>query len=507
MHNENNGQYPGYVPPTHPNPPQSHEPHMHVDVNAPAAVPVSTPGGQPHPVQAQAQQQPVHPGYATAPVPTPQPTSASPVPPSGGYVPPSDAGMPQPEPPSKKKGSTIVLIVIAVLLVLGLGGWLIASITGYFVPAMEKADDAAFNAGEKIEEVIDAPNQDLDKNLANVVAETAMPSIATIYTYATPDKASNYYDILDMMLGNGRAAVEETVSEPVMTGLGSGVIIRDDGYIITNNHVVDGAEKLMVNIGDDSFEGTLVGTDPSSDIAVVKIEPGDVKLDKIEIADSNNLSIGDWVMALGAPLGYEQSATTGIISALGRDSVMEDGNGGMTIYANMIQTDAAINSGNSGGALVDDEAKLVGINTLVAADSTGMGQADNLGFAIPSTYAIAIANQLIDNNGKVSHAKLGVSLDVDEEADGAVVALVSEGSSAEQAGLEEGDVIVAINGQKIASPEDVVFDIRASQPGDKVKITVDRNGQTQDVVVVLGNDNVNDSPQAQGNGKLIAPRK
>ena len=543
MHNPDNNTN-GQVPSSAPAAGAPQESPMHVDVDAPSATPIPdpepmqvphqsapavTPVTQPEaaaqpspvstPVQSGYQAQPAipHPVPGVTNLPPqarpvdapvaqshayqqPQPVQTPPTPPTPPMATASAAPASEPK---KGNGGMIALIVIAVLLVIALGGWLVASITGSLVPAMDKIDDSAYEAGEKVAEVIDAPNQDLDKNLANVVAETAMPSVVTIYTYATPERSSYYYgDMFDMFFG-GRGnsdtqdVIEEEEMEPVMTGLGSGVIIRDDGYIITNNHVVDGADKLMVNVGDESFEGTLVGTDPTSDIAVVKIEPGDTKLQKIEVADSDDLFIGDWVMALGAPLGYEQSATTGIISALGRDSVMDDGNGGTTIYADMIQTDAAINSGNSGGALVDDEAKLVGINTLVAASGTGTGQADNLGFAIPSNYAIAIANQLIDNGGQAAHAKLGVSLTPDDDAAGAVVAEVVEGGAAAEAGIQAGDVIVAVNGESTDTPEDVIFDIRASQPGEKVTVTVERNGAEQDIQVTLGSDSDDQAQQAQ----------
>lgn len=515
MHPDNNnasGQVPGYVPPQQQNPPVPENP-MHVDVNAPVATPIPDPrqqaaagvpvaGSESLPLQAQhVPPQAYAPGTASAvqfePQPAVQQVSPPPAPPveppSGGAQ--GESAAPAPDGQKKGNGTTIALIIVAVLLVISLGGWLIASVAGALVPAMDKLDAGAYEEGEKVAEVIDAPNQDLDKNLANVVAETAMPSVATIYTYATPEKSPSYEEMFDMLFGRGNGThggagdvIEEDVeAEPVMTGLGSGIVIREDGYIVTNNHVVSGADKLMVNIGDESFEGELVGTDPSSDIAVVKIEPGDAKLHKIEVADSDKLRIGDWVMALGAPLGYEQSATTGIVSALGRDSVMDDGQGGITIYADMIQTDAAINSGNSGGALVDDEARLVGINTLVAASGTGAGQADNLGFAIPSNYAIAIANQIIDNGG-ASHAKLGVSLSASEDADGAVVANVVADSAAAAAGIQEGDVIVAVNGEKTETPEEVIYDIRASQPGEKVTVSIERDGQTQDIEVALGSD-------------------
>lgn len=396
---------------------------------------------------------------------------------------PPDASLQSGDKNGKLRASTIVLIVISILLIIGIGGWILGGINGLF----GELDENAYEKGEEIANVLDASNQDLDLNLANVVAEKAMPSIVTIYTYARPAQSSSHYDILDIMFGSPDSGETAEETESVMTGLGSGVIIRDGGYILTNNHVVQGADTIMVAVGDDTYEGTVVGTDAESDLAVVKVDAGKAKLTPISIADSDNLRIGDWVMAIGAPLGYEQSATTGIVSALGRNTVMSDGEGGYTIYAEMIQTDAAINSGNSGGALVDDEARLIGINTLVAAGDSGV-QADNLGFAIPAKYAVFIANQLIDGSGRVEHAQLGVSLESPEEGEGALVSEVVEGSAAAAAGIQVGDIIVSFDGDKVSTPEDVIFEVRASRPEDKVPLTVVRGRQEQDMTVVLGSD-------------------
>lgn len=411
--------------------------------------------------------------------------------PQTSYERPAPSPMPSSPPegdkPNKMHASTVVLLIISVMLIVGIGGWLAVSALGGIDSIFERLDGEAYDAGEEISTAIDAPNQDLDLNLANVVAEKAMPSIVTIYTYAKPAQSSSHYDILDFMLGYSDSDKSEQEVESVMTGLGSGVVIRDGGYIVTNNHVVQGADEVMVAVGDETYEGTIIGADPASDLAVVKIDPGKEKIAPIATADSDALRIGDWVMAIGAPLGYEQSATTGIVSALGRDTVMDDGQGGYTIYAEMIQTDAAINSGNSGGALVDDEARLIGINTLVAAGDWG-GQADNLGFAIPVNYALFIANQLIDNGGVVAHALLGVTVDTPEEGVGAVVTEVVEGSAAEAAGIQAGDVIIMFDEGKVSAPEDVIFGVRASQPGDEIPLTIVRGGQESDIVVVLGSD-------------------
>lgn len=543
-----------------PTPPQPQENPMHIDMDAPKATPmthtqfvqerleetasaVGVPAEQaqvpqpttqpsPHPVQPQqAQPQgyvPIAPnpqyhqtygtpvtqvhsahsdGNNTATVPPVPPTQ----PPAGNTAVPATPA-PQGDGGKKKgNGGMIALFIVAIVLFLGIGTWLALSFTGAMDNVFQQTDEQVIEAGEATEDkLLDAPNQDLDPNLANLVAEKAMPSIVTIYTYEKPVQSNDgYSDILELLMNRGQGneyieedAVEDIADASVMTGLGSGVIIREDGYILTNNHVVDGADKLMVSLGDDSFEGEIVGTDPESDLAVVKVDAGK-KLDAIEVADSNNLRIGDWVMAIGAPLGYEQTATTGIVSALGRDSVMDDGQGGTTVYANMIQTDAAINSGNSGGALVNDQAELIGVNTLVAASSDGYSQADNLGFAIPSTYAIAIANQIIED-GVANHAKLGVVVALDEETGDTVVTEVVEDGAAAAAGIKAGDVIVSFDGDKVTMPDDVIYGVRSNQPGDEVIVTIQRDGQEQDVKVVLGGEDVEkaqDNATDKDNGK------
>lgn len=416
------------------------------------------------------------------------------VPPTGGHSYPQSA----PTPPKKSNGGTVALIVLAVLLCCGLLIAIISAVASGVSGNWEKIEPSqnmsVIEKNDKDSIFEGLVNQDEDQNLANAVAEAAMPSVVSIYTFASP--SAQYSDMLDLLLGS-RENMDATSQEPVMAGLGSGVILNEDGYIITNNHVVAGADSLMVNVGDESFDGEVVGTDPESDLAVVKIDAGDTKLVPIELGDSDALKIGDWVMAIGSPLGYEQTATTGIVSALGRDSVMpSETDGAITIYANMIQTDAAINGGNSGGALVDDEARLIGINTLVAANDQG-GQADNLGFAIPANYAVDIANQIIDN-GKASHAKLGVSLQEDENGEGAVVAAVVPDSAAAKAGLAQGDIITAVNGKKVSSPEDVVYDVRALAPGSEAEITYTHNGQEQKTKIVLGSDEEDQAEQPVG---------
>lgn len=449
---------------------------------------------------AQATPQPPYPHYAqqvphtdntayTSQTPQYAPPTTPPVPPAGPGTgaPSSSDGTP------KKSNGSLVMAVFALCISAFLAIWVIASVftggIGSFTPTT-MTDQGQVSA--TIVNASDFENQDFTPNLANVVSEAALPSVVSIYTYETPSKASTsqYVDIFDWYFNNGgndaTVVEEEQEIEPVMSGLGSGVIIRSDGYIITNAHVIDGAEKIMVSANDKKYMAEIVGADTESDIAVVKIDAEN--LQPIALADSDNLHVGDWVMAIGCPMGYEQTATTGIVSALNR-STISSSNGTTTIYPTLIQTDAAINSGNSGGALVDDEAKLIGINTLVSASSYG-GQADNLGFAISSNYAISIANQIIEN-GAVKYAKLGVTLGTDSEIDGAIVETIdSNDSAAAKAGIKVGDVIISFDGKDIETASELVYAVRAAQPGDEVEVVLIRDGNEMTVDVVLDESEV-----------------
>ena len=288
-------------------------------------------------------------------------------------------------------------------------------------------------------------------------------------------------------------------------------MLTADGYIITNNHVVEGGSAYKVTIAGETYDAEVVGSDPSSDVAVIKAKDAS-GLTPIEIGDSDKLVIGEWVMTIGSPFGLEQSVATGIVSATSRSQIVNastdqygNSTGESTIYPNMIQTDAAINPGNSGGALVDADGKLIGINTLITSYS---GNYSGVGFAIPVNYAVNLAQQIID--GKTpTHAQLGVSLStvnaqnakryglsVDE---GASVAAVSEGSGAAEAGLQEGDIVTKFDGKDVASASDLMLDVRSKNPGDKVTLDVNRNGETKQVEVTLGSDESSQSASTQQN--------
>ena len=254
-----------------------------------------------------------------------------------------------------------------------------------------------------------------------------------------------------------------------------------------------GLKLELVDVGTnaegETYKAKLVGTDPSSDLAVIKVDGATLK--PIEIGNSSDLKVGEWVMAAGSPFGMEQSVSTGIVSAVNRSYA--DSESG-AIYTNMIQTDAAINSGNSGGALVDAEGKLIGINTLIMSTS---GTSSGVGFAIPVDYAFGIAEQLIQ--GKTpSHAQLGVSLiTVNNElaqrfgiqaTEGAYINSLTAGGAAAKAGLQEGDVILKVDGESITSSSDLVLAIRSHSPNDEVDVTYLRDGKEETTKVKLGAD-------------------
>ena len=230
-----------------------------------------------------------------------------------------------------------------------------------------------------------------DVTLAEAISEKCLPSVVNIDVY-TQTSSQGFMGMVD-----------QSTSEYTESSLGSGIIISSDGYILTNYHVIEDADKLQVTAQGGEYEAQVVGTDPSSDLAVLKIEATD--LTAIEIGSSSDLTVGEWVMAVGSPFGLEQSVSTGIVSATSRTTSALNSDNSTAVYTNMIQTDAAINPGNSGGALVDKDGKLIGVNTLIASSS---GTSSGVGFAIPVDYAINIAQQIID--GKTpSHAQLGVS--------------------------------------------------------------------------------------------------
>lgn len=270
-----------------------------------------------------------------------------------------------------------------------------------------------------------------------------------------------------------------------LQSLGSGVIATADGYILTNNHVVQNAERLTVITPDGSrHEADIVGVDPETDLAVVKIDDED--LTPATFGDSDGLRVGQWVIAVGNPMQMLHSVTAGIISATSRSSV------GIADYEDFIQTDASINPGNSGGALADLDGEVIGINTAIASPSGGNV---GVGFAIPINMARQVMDQLIDH-GSISRGFLGVTIqDLNEtlatslgvdRAHGALVGDVTSGGPADKAGIRRGDVIVSLDGKEVADAAALRNDIAAIEPGSRVDVGVERDGHEARVVVELG---------------------
>ena len=273
---------------------------------------------------------------------------------------------------------------------------------------------------------------------------------------------------------------------------GSGVVISDKGYIATNNHVISGAQQIQVTLASGAvYSAKVVGTDTTTDLAVIKLDnpPSDLKV--AEFADSDNLAVGEAVMAIGNPLGYDDTATTGIVSALNRPvTVTDDDNN--AIVTNAVQIDAAINPGNSGGPTFNAAGQVIGFNSSIASTASSSGTAGSIGigFAIPSNLVKRVANEIIDN-GSVRHVVLGITIKSSSvEADGvtrgcAQVQAVTDGGPASKAGVKAGDSIVAFNGKAVNNNYSLLGYVRASAMGDKVKLTVVRGGNTMDLEVTL----------------------
>ena len=321
------------------------------------------------------------------------------------------------------------------------------------------------------------------------IAESATPSVVTIFTekkvkqrgmnslnfFGRPFEdffGHQFDDFFDKPEGgsmNGRSEVQK--------GLGSGVIVTGDGYILTNNHVIDDADAIYIRTFDNrKIDAKVIGKDPKTDLAVIKVNAKGLK--PIVIGDSDKLRVAEWVIAIGSPLGenFARTVTQGIVSAKGRANV------GLADYEDFIQTDAAINPGNSGGALVNINGELVGINTAIASRTGGF---EGIGFAVPSNMARKVLTSLI-TTGKVSRGYLGVSIqDIDENlakalhlkvGEGVLVGTIVEGSPAAKYGLKTGDVILDFNGAKVSSSVALRNIIASQTPGSTVKLRVIRDG-------------------------------
>lgn len=327
-------------------------------------------------------------------------------------------------------------------------------------------------------------------------AESAVHGVvhikATTNARSSNDGGGQYIDPFEYFFGfGGRGGFQRPQQQP-RVGAGSGVIISTDGYIITNNHVIDGADELEVTMNDNrKFAAKIIGADPSTDIALIKIDATD--LPTIPFGDSEKLKVGEWVLAVGNPFNLTSTVTAGIVSAKSRGNIGAGGRDRSKIES-FIQTDAAVNPGNSGGALVNTRGELVGINTAIYSET---GNFAGYSFAVPISIAGKVANDL-KQYGTVQRAVLGVLIQdpqyVPEEdkadvkaLEGAYVGGFNERSSAKEAGIEKGDVIVAVNGVKIKSSSALQEQISKYRPGNKVELTVNRKGNIKKMTVELRN--------------------
>jgi putative serine protease PepD len=261
-------------------------------------------------------------------------------------------------------------------------------------------------------------------------------------------------------------------------GEGSGFVLDKSGHIVTNDHVVDGASSITVRFSNGkSAKATLVGSDPSSDIAVIKVDVDSSELSPLTLGDSSSVEVGQGVIAIGSPFGLENSVTAGIVSAVGREIQAPNG---YTITG-AIQTDAAINPGNSGGPLFDAEGRVIGVNAQIESSSGGNA---GVGFAIPINTAKSVAAQLV-SGGTVAHAYLGVQVGDAANGAGASIASVQSDSPAADAGLQSGDVVTAVNGKAITGASDLTTAIASAKPGDKVELTVNRDGDQLTLTATL----------------------
>ena len=319
------------------------------------------------------------------------------------------------------------------------------------------------------------------------VAELTMPAVVNISTDKLVDNSMSGHPFMDdpMFRRFFNMPDDDTHNqeERLEHSLGSGIVISPDGYILTNNHVVENASKVRVTfLGDKEYEAEIIGTDPPTDVALIKIDATD--LPTIAIGDSKKMRIGDQVMAIGNPFGVGQTVTMGIVSALGR-------NIGLMDYSDLIQTDASINPGNSGGALVNMKGELVGMNAAILSRSGG---SQGIGFAIPTSMAMRIVDSL-RKTGTVQRAYLGVlPQPVDQSmADyygmdsprGVLVTQVNEDTPAELAGLKDGDIILSVDGTEIKNPSMLRNVISLSEVGEDVDLAIVRDGKEQMVTVRL----------------------
>lgn len=330
-----------------------------------------------------------------------------------------------------------------------------------------------FNEQIVVERTVEQPIQTVQANYKPIVNTDVVNAISTDFTVAAENSVNAVVHVkntairtqqnpFDLFFGNGNGTKKYE-----QVGTGSGVIISTDGYIVTNNHVIEGANELEITLNNrKKYKAEVIGSDKNNDIALLKIDAA-IDLPSIPFANSDNLKIGEWVLAVGNPYNLTSTVTAGIVSAKGRDL---EGN---TSIDSFIQTDAAVNPGNSGGALVNTRGELVGINTAI---SSRTGSFIGYSFAVPSNIAKKIIDDLLEF-GIVQEAIIGINIDTsDKNIEGVKIGLIDDESNAKKSGLKQGDIIKKVNDVKISKFSELRGQLTAKRPGDFVDITVDRDG-------------------------------
>jgi serine protease Do len=371
--------------------------------------------------------------------------------------------------------------VFALALAVGAAGYAVARAT-------ESVTGTRVHASLKIADPSEGPSR---TGFAPIVKEV-LPNVVNISSskvVRTPNQMPEGMQsdpFFQQFFGQGFGNRQEIPKNRREQSLGSGVIVSPEGYVLTNNHVVDGATDVKVTLSDKrELKAKIIGTDPKTDVAVLKLEGSNFPA--ITLGDSSKVQVGDYALAIGDPFGVGQTVTMGIVSAKGR------GNLGIEDYEDFIQTDAPINPGNSGGALVNDRGELVGINTAIL--SHGSGGNEGIGFAIPVNLARSVMGQILDH-GQVTRGYLGVLIQPITPAmakelglsklQGALVGDVSPKGPAQASGIQRGDVILSINGNAVTDSNELRNTISMMQPGETVKLEISRNGSTKDINVKLG---------------------
>lgn len=375
-----------------------------------------------------------------------------------------------------KKFNGFLKLLAVIIIVAAVGGICLAKFN-YAEPVKKHPEVAAAegNASSSAATVVIGPS-----NIADMV-EKVSPSVVNIETRVVSTTYPNNPFFNDPFFREFFGNEFNLPRENVQKGIGTGFIISEDGYILTNQHVIDQASEIIVNVNGKEHKAKVVGQDYEMDLAVLKIA-SQAKLTPLRMGDSDQIRVGEWVVAIGNPYGLDHTVTAGVISAKGRPLSIEG-----RIYKNLIQTDAAINPGNSGGPLLNTRGEVIGINTAVNA------QAQGIGFAIPINTAKEVLQELI-KKGKVVRPYMGVYLQtVDQEIasylniepKGAIIAGVVSGSPAEKAGLRQYDVIIGIDKEKVRTSEDVQTILSKKKVNDKVMLEIIRDGRTILVTVQL----------------------